>query len=113
MMPSVVDEGLGDPHLDVKRSVEEADLSRSFAPAPQPPRGWHLATERGLLAMLIAGAAWVRLIGPGLLEPNVSVAEMSNLAATETLLANPGGGLLGWTGAGASGLALLPSVWLR
>src|SRR3954451_9434340 len=113
MMPSVADEELPHVHPELKRSGDEAELPWPPA-APSPPRrGWHLATERSLLAMLVAGAAWVRLVGPGLLEPNVSVVEVSNLAATETVLAHPGAALLGGTSAGASGLALLPSVLLR
>src|SRR4051812_6534635 len=113
MMLSVADKALDDAHPDLKPSGEAAELPWSPVPPPKSQCGWHLATERGLLAMLVAGAAWVRLVGPGLLEPNVSVVEVSNLAATETLLGTPGAGLLGWTSAGASGLALLPSVLLR
>src|SRR4051812_39492293 len=113
MMPSLADQELVDAHPDLAGSGEEADLPSPSAPPPKPTRGWHLATERSLLAMLVAGAAWVRLVGPGVVEPNVSVVEVSNLAATETVLVHPAAALLGGSSAGASGLALLPSVLLR
>src|SRR4051794_635958 len=83
-----------------------AGPSPSDAPTPQAQRWWWPPGERTLLAILLVSAAVVRLSAPGLLEPNVSTVEVSNLAATETLIVNPGTGLLGWAGAGASGLAL-------
>jgi hypothetical protein len=99
------------PSTQAEGREAEAPIAADVPPRRQ--RRWQLHTERSLLAILLAMAAWVRLVGPGVLEPNVSTVEVSNLAATEGLFGSPGIGLLGWTSTGASGLALLPSAWLR
>jgi hypothetical protein len=76
-------------------------------------RSWRLPPERTLFAIVLIGAALVRLLGPGQLEPNVNTIEVSHLAAAEALLVGEGPTLLGRTGLGASGLALIPAVLLR
>src|SRR5262249_27565995 len=81
-------------------------------PCPSRP-WWRPPGERTLFALLLVLVAWVRLAGAGQLEPNVSTVEVSNLAAIETLVVTGSPGLLGWAGAGASGLALLPAALLR
>jgi len=76
-------------------------------------RRWRPSGERTLFALLIVGAAIVRLIGPGQVEPNVSAAEVAHLGAIESLRAGRDTGLVGWTDLGASVLALLPAALLR
>ena len=74
---------------------------------------WRPSVERMLLALLLVGAAVVRLAAPGQLEPNVSTAEVIHLAAIESMLAGGGMGWFATDAIGASGLALLPAVLLR
>lgn len=78
-----------------------------------PARRWPLSGERTLLALLLVGAAIIRLLGPGQLEPNVSTAEVAHLGAIEALLAGRDSDLLTRTSLGASVLALLPAALLR
>lgn len=80
-------------------------------PAAPATRG--LSGERVLFGLVLVAAAVVRLAGAGQLEPNVSTAEVANLAAVERLLAEPGAGLFARAGLGATGLALLPAALLR
>jgi DNA-binding beta-propeller fold protein YncE len=63
--------------------------------------------------LLLVAVAYVRLVSPGLLEPNVSTAEVGHLAALESIAAGHAPGLLGRTAVGASPLALLPAAILR
>ncbi|MFN8632721.1 MAG: glycosyltransferase family 39 protein [Chloroflexota bacterium] len=95
---------------------DPASIVLRDAPAPASPLAvlnrWRPPGERVLLALLLAGAALVRLVGLGQLEPNVSTAELGNLAGVQSVLAGQQSSLLSWVGAGASGLALLPSVVL-
>src|SRR5215217_338259 len=103
-------------------TVGEGETDKSF---PSPSQGkatggevssrpwWRLPGERTLFALLLAGAAFVRLAGAGQVEPNLSTIEVSHLATVESLLLGRNAGLLGWTGGGASGLALVPAALLR
>ena len=93
--------------------VLTADTADDSDMASEPARRWRPSGERILFALLLVGAAVVRLAGPGLLEPNVSTAEVSHLAAIEALIAGGDLGLFTTTGLGASGLALLPAALLR
>ncbi|MGE3268503.1 MAG: glycosyltransferase family 39 protein, partial [Chloroflexota bacterium] len=84
------------------------------APAASRQTWWPtFPVERVLFAMVLVGAAFLRLAGLGQLEPNVSTAETVNLAAIEALLADQGVSMFGWAGLGASGVALLPAALLR
>ena len=71
------------------------------------PGAGGLSGERTLFALLLVGAAFVRLVGPGQLEPNVSTAEVSHLGAIEALLAGQDTSLLGRPTSAPPVLALL------
>jgi DNA-binding beta-propeller fold protein YncE/4-amino-4-deoxy-L-arabinose transferase-like glycosyltransferase len=107
-----------DAVADDSRRVNSPPLER--ARTPDTPRVevsairslWP-SNERLLLMLLLVAVAHVRLVSPGLLEPNVSTAEVSHLATLESMAAGRSPGLLGRTSVGASPLALLPVTVLR
>lgn len=74
---------------------------------------WPPSPERVLLTIVIVGAALVRFVGAGQVEPNISSIEASHLAAIEAMLVDRGAGLIGLTDAGASDLALTFPTILR
>lgn len=112
-------EGSAQPDMPVSQAaaVPVAEPARDAAPGAEPPdtSGSRslFPVERVLFALVLIGAALIRLVGAGQLEPNVSTAETVQLAAVESLMADPGFSLFGRAGLGASGLALAPAALLR
>lgn len=111
-MPAVTDD-LATDNRAVSPSAGPSATTESSPSRFEQLRTWIPPGERTLLALLLIGTAVVRLTGPGQLEPNVSTAEVSNLAAIEAILADRDPGLFAQSGFGASGLALLPAVIVR
>jgi hypothetical protein len=87
-------------------------LATPVADASVPSWLWP-SNERLLLMLLLVAVAYVRLVSPGLLEPNVSTAEVTHLATLESVMAGHASSLLGRTAVGASPLALLPAAAFR
>ena len=116
MTHPVADDALPDePSTERATAAPADDLNEADDEDPTvvAARRWRPSGERTLLALLLVGAAIVRLVGPGQIEPNVSTAEIGHLGTIEALLAGRETGLLGWTDLGASVLALLPAALLR
>jgi sugar lactone lactonase YvrE len=105
----VADGAVSDERATTLTSDEANERDLTSAPAQR----WRPSGERTLLALLLVGAAVVRLLGPGQLEPNISSAEISHLASIEALLTGQDSSLVARTGLGASALALLPAAVLR
>jgi DNA-binding beta-propeller fold protein YncE len=103
----------GDRVTDQPSTARSAQAVGQACRATVKGRPRRASGERVLFAILLVGAALVRLLGPGQLEPNVSTAEVANLAGLESVLSGQGPGLLARVGVGASGLALLPAALLR